>query len=107
MERLESSRAFKPKHLGYIIHIFEDTSDSRFHIWATQKYKEVMEFGKIVFVCDKDLMQTDNIITYCFLVKEALREYSNIVDSKRCEKADSKKTSKDEPLLMMASNVEI
>ena len=29
-ERLESSRAFKPKHLDYIICISEDTSDSRF-----------------------------------------------------------------------------
>ena len=36
-ERIESDGAFKPKHLGYIIHIFEDTSDSRFHLWATQK----------------------------------------------------------------------
>ena len=42
VERLESAGAFKPEHLGYIIHIFEDTSDSRFHIWATQKYKDVM-----------------------------------------------------------------
>ena len=29
-ERLESSGAFKPKHLDYIIYISEDTSDSRF-----------------------------------------------------------------------------
>ena len=29
-ERLESSGAFKPKHLDYIICISEDTSDSRF-----------------------------------------------------------------------------
>ena len=32
VESLESARAFKPEHLGYIIHIFEDTSDSRFHL---------------------------------------------------------------------------
>ena len=32
VESHESSGAFKPEHLGYIIHIFEDTSDSRFHI---------------------------------------------------------------------------
>ena len=44
VESLESSGDFNPDHLGYIIHIFEDTSDSRFHLWATQKYKEVMEF---------------------------------------------------------------
>ena len=56
MESLESSRAFKPKHLGYIIHIFEDTSDSIFYIWATQKYKEVMEFVKKPLLCDKDVV---------------------------------------------------
>ena len=37
VESLESARAFKPENLGYIIHIFEDTSDSRFHLFATQK----------------------------------------------------------------------
>ena len=42
VESLERAGEFKPGHLGYIIRIFEDTSDSRFHLWATQKYKEVM-----------------------------------------------------------------
>ena len=51
---LDSAGAFKPKHLGYIISIFENTSDSRFNIWATQKYKEVMEFVKKPLLCDKD-----------------------------------------------------
>ena len=32
-ERLESDGAFKPEHLGYITHIFEDTSESRFRLW--------------------------------------------------------------------------
>ena len=45
-ERLEIDGALNPDYLGYIIHIFKDTSDSRFHLWATQKYKEVMEFDK-------------------------------------------------------------
>ena len=36
-ERLESAGAFKPEHLGYINHTFEDTSDSRFHLWDIQK----------------------------------------------------------------------
>ena len=36
---LDSAGVFKPEHLGYIIPIFEDTSDSRFHLWATQKYR--------------------------------------------------------------------
>ena len=36
---LESARYFKPEHLGYITRIFEDTSDSRFCLWAIQMYK--------------------------------------------------------------------
>ena len=31
-ERLESAEAFKPENLGYMIRIFEDTSDSRFRL---------------------------------------------------------------------------
>ena len=31
-ERLVSAEAFKPEQVGYIICIFEDTSDYRFHI---------------------------------------------------------------------------
>ena len=73
MERLESAGAFKTNHLGYIIRIFEDTSDSRFHIWENQKYNEVTEFVKKPLFCDKDVMQTDDIITYAFLVQEYLR----------------------------------
>ena len=38
-ERLESAGAFKPEHLGYITRIFEDTSDSRFRLWAIQKHR--------------------------------------------------------------------
>ena len=41
-ERLESSGAFKPEHLGYINCIFEDTYDSIFRLWSIQKYKETM-----------------------------------------------------------------
>ena len=40
-ECLESDGAFKTEHLGYITCIFEDTSDSRFFLWAIHKYKEV------------------------------------------------------------------
>ena len=78
MERLESAGVFKPEHLGYIINIFEDTSNYRFHLWETQKYKEVMELVKKICVCDEDVTQTDNIITYGFLVQEALQEYIRI-----------------------------
>ena len=38
VESLESAGAFKPEHLGYIIHILENNYNSRFQIWATQKY---------------------------------------------------------------------
>ena len=68
MESLESAGAFKPEHLGYIIRIFKNTSDSIFHLWATQKYKEVMEFVKKPLLYDEDVMYTDYIIIYGFLV---------------------------------------
>ena len=106
-ECLESDGAFNPKHLGCIIHIFEDTSDSRFRLWATHKYKEVMKFINKLCVCDKDVMRPDDIITYDYLVREAMVEYHNIVDSNEWEPIDNKKISKDEPLLMMASTVTI
>ena len=41
-ERLETDGYFKPKHLRYNIHISEDTSDSKFHLRETQKYKKFM-----------------------------------------------------------------
>ena len=88
VEILESAGSFKPKHLRYIIRIFEDTSDYRFHLLANQKYKEVMEFFKKTSLCDEDVMQIDDIITYGFLVQEYLQEYSNIVNSKRWEPTD-------------------
>ena len=69
VESLENSRAFNPEHLGYIIRIFENTSNSRFHLWASQKYKEVMEFVTKPLLCDKYVMKTDDIITYGFLVQ--------------------------------------
>ena len=56
VEILESARAFNPEHLGYIICIFEDTSDSRFRLWATHKYKEAMEFVENPLLSDEDVM---------------------------------------------------
>ena len=73
-ERLESSRSFKPEHLGYITCIFEDTSDSKFCLWAIQKYKEVTDFIKKLCVCDMDVISQEDLITYESLVKEATRE---------------------------------
>ena len=63
-ERLESDGAFEPEHLGYITHIFEDTSDSRLRLWAIQKYKEVMEFIKKLHVCDMNVISQEDLITY-------------------------------------------
>ena len=58
------------------------------------------EIGRASYVkkpllCDEDVMQTGDIITYGFLVQESLREYSSIVNSKRWEPTDIKKVSKD------------
>ena len=70
-ERLDSSGAFKPEHLGYITRIFEDTSDSRFRLWDIQKYKEVTEFIKKLCACDMDVISQEDLITYDSLVQEA------------------------------------
>ena len=70
-ERLESAGAFNPEHLGYIIRIFEDTSDSRFRLWAIQKYKEVTEFIRKLRVCDMDVLSQEDLITYESLVQQA------------------------------------
>ena len=107
VKRLEIDISLKPEYLGYIISIFDNTSDSGFHLWATQKYKEVMEFVKKPLLCDEDGMHTDDIITNGSLVHEYLREYSNIVDSKWWESTDIKNIFKDGYLLLMASTVEI
>ena len=59
--------------------------NSRFQIWGTQKYKDVMEFVKKPLLCDKDVMHTNDITTYGLLTQESLREYSNIVNSKKVD----------------------
>ena len=71
------------------------------------KYKEVMEFLKKLLLCDKEVTQTDDIITYGFLVQGILQEYSSIVNSKRWEPTDIKKIFKDKSLLLTASTVAI
>ena len=89
-KRLESYRAFKPEHLGYINRIFEDNSDSRFCLWAIQKYKEVVEFIKKLRVYNMDVISQEDLIPYESLVQEATREYRYLVDSKRWELGPSK-----------------
>ena len=61
-DRFESAGAFNPKYLSYIIGIFEDTFYSRLYIWATKKYKEDMDFIKKLFVREKYVIRTDEII---------------------------------------------
>ena len=62
-----------------------------------------MEFVKKPLLCDEEIMQTDDIITYGFLAQEYLWEYSNIVKSNRWEPTDIKNISKDESLLLTDS----
>ena len=67
-EHLESAGAFNPDHLGYITCILEDTSDSRFRLWAIQKYKEVTEIIKKLGVCDMDVLSQEYLITHESLI---------------------------------------
>ena len=69
-DRLDIYGSFNTNHLSYIIRIFEDTSDSRFYLWVTHKYKDVMKFIKRFPVRDEDVMQPDDIITYDSLVQD-------------------------------------
>ena len=103
----ESAGSFNPDQIGYIFCIFEDTSDPTFHVWAIQKYKEVMDFIKNFCVCDKDVMKTDEINTYSSLVQDAKCEYGKIIDSKQWEPTYSKKKSQYELLFMKSPTVEI
>ena len=52
-------------------------------------------------------MRTNDIITYGFLVQESLREYGNLVNSKRGEPTNIEKISKYESLLLTASTMAI
>ena len=61
---LKSDGAFKSDHLGYITHIFEDTSDYRYRLWEIHKYKEVTEFIKKRRVCDMNVISIEELITY-------------------------------------------
>ena len=89
-ERLESSGEFKTEHLGNIIFMFEVTYDTISHLWQTHKYKEYMHFIKKLCVCEKYVMQTDDIINYVSLFLYIMRKYHNIFDSKRWEPTNSK-----------------
>ena len=82
-ERLDSARALKFEHLGYITCIFEDTYDSIFRLWEIQRYKELTEFINKIRVCDMYGISQEELITYESLLQEATHEYRNLVYSKR------------------------
>ena len=52
-------------------------------------------------------MRTNDIITYGFLVQESLREYGNLVNSKRGEPTNIEKISKYEYFLLTTSTMAI
>ena len=106
-EDLESAWALNFKPLGYITSIFDNSSDPRFHIWATQNYKEVADFIKGIHVCDKDGIRRENIIAYGLLVQYNMGEYRNIFYSKQWDTTNIKKISQDDPLSLKASTVKI
>ena len=58
-------------------------------------------------LCEEGVMHTDNIITYGFFVQESLREYRNVVDSKRWKPTNIKKIYKYASLLLTAPTVAI
>ena len=96
-----------PGHLGYITCIFEYTSDSRFRLWAIQKYKEVTEFNKKLCVCDMDFISQEDLIICDSLLQEATHKYRDLVDSKRWEPATSKEKSQYQPSLQKSYTVVI
>ena len=89
-EQLDSAGAFRPDHLGYITCIFKYDSDSILCLWDIYKYKEVTEFIKELRVCEMDAISQEELITYESLVREATREYHNLVYSKQWEPATRK-----------------
>ena len=107
VESLESSGAFNTENHGYIIHIFKNTSNSRFQIWSTQKEKEVMEFVKKTLFCDEDGMHTNDTIIYGFLAQYSLQEYRELANSERGELTNIENISKDESLLLTSSTMAI
>ena len=106
-ERLEISGDLNPEHLGYITHIFEDTSDSRFCLWAIKKYTEVTEFINKLCLCGMDVISQEELITYDSLVQESTQEYRDLVDSKRWEPATRKVESQEKNSLTKSYTVAI
>ena len=63
--------------------MFENTSDSRFPLWEVQKYKEVKQFIKKLYMCDIYAIPLEEITTYESLIKEAMHVYHELVNSKQ------------------------
>ena len=62
-ENIMSSSVSKRKNLGYITHIFEDTSCYRFYIWGIHDYKDVTEFIRKINMCDMYIIPPEDLIT--------------------------------------------
>ena len=106
-ELLDSARSFKPVHLGYTTCIFQDTSDSRFCLWAIQKYKDFTDFIKKLCVCDMNFIPPQRLITYKPLVLETICEFHDLVDLKQWEPVTGKEKSKDQASISKAYTVEV
>ena len=91
---IDSAGSSKPDNLAYITHIFENNSDPRFHLWETHKDKDVTEFIRENNICDKDVMQPDELITYGSLVQEDMGEYRNVLPQSGGNPLISKKSLK-------------
>ena len=55
-----------------------------------------MEFIEKLPVCDKDVIQSADIITYVYFVQEAMGKYHIIVESKQWGLTDTKYVFQDE-----------
>ena len=76
-------------------------------MWDIQNYNEITEVIKKLRVYDMDVLSQEDLITYESLVQESTREYRDLVDSKRWERATSKEKSQDQPSLPKTYTVAI
>ena len=66
-----------------------------------------MDFIKKLHVCDMGVISQEELITYEFLVQEAMREYRDFVNSKQRELTIILKKSQDQPSLPKSYTVVI
>ena len=76
---IDSSGDFNTENLIHITHIFGYTYNSRFSVWSIQNYKAVTEFTNNFFLCDEDIIHSEELIIYKYLVQEATHKYHNLL----------------------------